>query len=115
MSTFRQFHDQLMTIMEAIDREPIDSATRLRWIRDIDLALHSELIRRRNQAAYELRLTHNTLNAEKATGISRDKISGWVQQHRDRTGAPRIPSKRQDMTGAVDLSAGGHFPLSHPH
>lgn len=115
MSSYSQYHDQLMHLLEALDREPVEPATRLRWLRDLDLSLHSELIRRRNAAAYELRLTHNTENAQKATGISRDKISRWVQQHRDRTGAPRVPSKRQDMSDVRDLSAGVGFPSQHPH
>lgn len=115
MSTYRQYHDQLMHVFEELEREPIDPATKLVWTRDLALTLWHEAVRLRNKAAYELRQTHNTHHAESATGISRDKITAWVVAHRKRTGAPAIPHKRQDMSGAKKINAGVGFPSQHPH
>lgn len=115
MSTYRQFHDAMMHVVEEVTREP-DEANRLRWIRDLLLDAQTELIRQRNAAAYDLRVRMTSDNAEQATGISRDKIADWVDAHRDRTGAPAVPRHyRQDLSGARNLSAGGRFPSSHQH
>lgn len=113
MSTYRQYHDALLQIVEALERET-NEAERLRWTRDLLLAAQTELVRKRDAAAYDLVKKNTYASAEMLCGISRDKISNWVLKHRERTGAPAIKAQQQDFRNVRDLSRGGRFP-SPPH
>jgi len=113
MSTYNQYRDAMMNVIDGVVREP-NEVERLRWTRDLLLEAQSEMTRQRNAAAYDLRLRMTADNAEKATGISRDKISNWVDAHRDRTGAGPIPRSQIDMSGVRNLSAELGFPSQPP-
>jgi hypothetical protein len=112
MSTYRQYHEALMHMIDEVALES-DPADRLRWTRDLLLDAQAALIRQRDAAAYDLRLRMTSDNAERASGISKDRIADWMHAHRDRTGAPAVPRFRQDLSGAKDLSVGDASPR-HP-
>ena len=114
MSTYRQYHDAFMNIVDEIAHEA-NEAQRLRYLRDLLEDAKAELVRQRNLAAYELRLKTTADNAAAACGISRDKLSDWIEGHRARTGAPAVPRFSIDLSAAKNLSAGGRFPSSHQH
>ena len=115
MSTYSQYHDQIVQLLDSLDTDPVGGPTRLRWYRDLVLMFTVEASRRRNRLAYELRQQHSAIGLQDLSGINRQRIEKWAEKHRDRTGAPALSKRiKRDVSRAVDLSTGGRFPTSRP-
>lgn len=116
MSTYLQYHDQIVNILDSIEREPIDDAIKLGWLNDLNRFVRSDASKRRDKIAYGLSLERRTDSILNTSGVNRTAFYEWVKQHRNRIGAPaRGQQRRHDLSSAMNLSAGGRFPTSHPH
>jgi hypothetical protein len=102
---YTQVHDEFMTLLDNVQREP-DEAARLAILQSLYRDALTRLVASRNEAAYDLRTRYSVIDSEIVTGIARQDIDRWARRHMARNGLPPLKRmNRVDLSNAIDISS----------
>lgn len=101
---YNYFYTQIQSIIDSINHES-DLTQRLSNLQRLNVDMRRVIIDSRDDAAYELRSTYSSEDAEVISKISRRHIDYWAKRWMRKNYLPPLkPRKRVDLSNVLDLS-----------
>lgn len=101
---YNYFYTQIQSTVDSINHES-DPMQRLSNLQRLNIEIRRVIIDSRDDAAYQLRSTYSSEDAEVISGISRRHIDYWAKRWMRKNALPPLkPRKRVDLSNVLDLS-----------